>query len=213
MGPSYMATLDEKHSTRGRANALRLAMAGRLGEAGLGDEGVREVLDLCLECRACKAECPVGVDVARFKSEFLADYWSRHGTPLRARFLGGIHDVSRWASRLAPVSTWMAQCAPGRWMAEALLGIDSRRIPPAWTRRTFRQRFEAGPDLTHPSLRRHLHQLLQSAGRNGGSQLFGQRASRLEWRRTDAAGARSSHRLSSRLVPRRKPTPTGAPVG
>ena len=148
MCPSYMATLDEKHSTRGRANALRLAMAGRLGEAGLGDEGVREVLDLCLECRACKAECPVGVDVARFKSEFLADYWSRHGTPLRARFLGGIHDVSRWASRLAPVSTWMAQSAPGRWMAEVLLGIDSRRIPPAWTRQTFRQRFKAGSDLT-----------------------------------------------------------------
>ena len=139
MCPSYMATREEKHSTRGRANALRLAMAGRLGETGLGDEGVREVLDLCLECRACKAECPVGVDVARFKSEFLADYWSRHGTPLRARFLGGIHDVSRWASRFAPLSTWMAQSAPGRWIAEALLGIDSRRTPPAWAVRTFRQ--------------------------------------------------------------------------
>ena len=86
MCPSYMATRDETHSTRGRANVLRLAMAGQLGDAGLGDEGVREVLDLCLECRACKTECPVGVDVARFKSEFLADYWRRHGTPLaRAR--------------------------------------------------------------------------------------------------------------------------------
>ena len=81
MCPSYMATREESHSTRGRANVLRLAMSGRLGEAGLGDEGVRQVLDLCLECRACKAECPVGVDVARFKSEFLADYWRRHGTP------------------------------------------------------------------------------------------------------------------------------------
>ena len=83
MCPSYMATRDEKDSTRGRANTLRLAMAGRLGESGLGDKGVYEVLDLCLECRACKAECPVGVDVARFKSEFLADYWTRHGTSLR----------------------------------------------------------------------------------------------------------------------------------
>ena len=73
MCPSYMATREEKHSTRGRANTLRLAMAGRLGEAGLGDEDVYDVLDLCLECRACKAECPVGVDVARFKSEFLAE--------------------------------------------------------------------------------------------------------------------------------------------
>jgi FAD/FMN-containing dehydrogenase/Fe-S oxidoreductase len=143
MCPSYMATREEKHSTRGRANALRLAIAGKLGEAGLGDEGVREVLDLCLECRACKAECPVGVDVARFKSEFLADYWSRHGTPLRARFLGGIHGVSRWASRFAPLSTWMAQSTPGRWIAETLLGIDARRKPPAWTRSTFQQSFAA----------------------------------------------------------------------
>jgi Fe-S oxidoreductase/FAD/FMN-containing dehydrogenase len=143
MCPSYMATREEKHSTRGRANALRLAMAGRLGETGLGDEGVREVLDLCLECRACKAECPVGVDVARFKSEFLADYWSRHGTPLRARFLGGIHNVSLWASRFAPLSTWMAQSAPGRWIAEALLGIDSRRTPPAWAAQTFRRAFDS----------------------------------------------------------------------
>src|SRR5262249_41599441 len=83
MCPSYMATLDEKHSTRGRANVLRLAMTGRLGESGLGEDGVFDVLDLCLECRACKAECPVGVDVARFKSEFLADYSRRPRTPAR----------------------------------------------------------------------------------------------------------------------------------
>jgi len=67
MCPSYMATRKKSIRTRGRANTLRLAMAGRLDEAGLGDEEVREVLDLCLECRACKAECPVGVDVARFQ--------------------------------------------------------------------------------------------------------------------------------------------------
>src|SRR5439155_7194091 len=90
MCPSYMATREEKDSTRGRANVLRLAMTGRLEESGLGDEGVREVLDLCLECRACKAECPVGVDVSRFKSEFLADYYDRHGAPFEARAIGHI---------------------------------------------------------------------------------------------------------------------------
>ena len=88
MCPSYMVTQDEADSTRGRANVLRLAMAGRIGEAGLGDAGVYDVLDLCLECRACKSECPVGVDMARFKSEFLADYWSRHGVSRHARVLG-----------------------------------------------------------------------------------------------------------------------------
>jgi FAD/FMN-containing dehydrogenase/Fe-S oxidoreductase len=135
MCPSYMATHEEVHSTRGRANALRLAMAGRLGEAGLGSEGVREVLDLCLECRACKAECPVGVDVARFKSEFLAEYWRRRGTPLRARILGNIHEMSRWGSRFAPVSNWVMRNALVRWLNERALGIDRRRQPPAWTSR------------------------------------------------------------------------------
>jgi FAD/FMN-containing dehydrogenase/Fe-S oxidoreductase len=145
MCPSYMATREEAHSTRGRANILRLAMAGRLGEAGLGDEGVRDVLDLCLECRACRAECPVGVDVARFKSEFLADYWRRHGTPLRARLLGHVHEVSRWASRFAPlVNPWLDNPAVRR-LNERLFGIDRRRPLPRWAGRTLEARWKTRP--------------------------------------------------------------------
>jgi FAD/FMN-containing dehydrogenase/Fe-S oxidoreductase len=140
MCPSFMATREETHSTRGRANVLRLAMAGQLGESGLGDHGVRAALDLCLECRACKAECPVGVDVARFKSEFLADYWRRHGTPLGARAMGRVHDVARWGSRLAPLSNAVARSAPARWISERVLGLDRRRRPPAWASRTFADR-------------------------------------------------------------------------
>ena len=148
MCPSYMATRDEAHSTRGRANVLRLAMTGALGregprEAGLGDRAVHDVLDLCLECRACKTECPVGVDMARFKSEFLADYQRRHGTPLRARVLGHIHDLSALASRAAPLlNPWLGR-GWVRWLNEALFGIDRRRSLPAWAPRTLAQAWGA----------------------------------------------------------------------
>ena len=134
MCPSYMATRDEQHTTRGRANVLRLAMSGQLGDAGLGDEGVYQVLDLCLECRACKSECPVGVDMAAFKSEFLAEYWKRHGTPLRAKALGRIGEASVWGSRFAPISNWVANAT------RPLVDVDRRRSLPAWTRQTLQQR-------------------------------------------------------------------------
>jgi FAD/FMN-containing dehydrogenase/Fe-S oxidoreductase len=145
MCPSYMATQEEKHSTRGRANVLRLAMAGRLDEAGLGDAAVYETLDLCLECRACKAECPVGVDVARFKSEFLADYWMRHGTSLEVRLLGNVRRVAALGSRLAPLSNWLARTAPIRHLNQRLLGIDARRTLPAFQRTTL-ERIAPGVD-------------------------------------------------------------------
>jgi FAD/FMN-containing dehydrogenase/Fe-S oxidoreductase len=143
MCPSYMATRDESDTTRGRANALRLAMAGRLDESGLGDEGVYRVLDLCLECRACKTECPVGVDMARFKSEFLADYWGRHGRTRSARLLAAAHDWSKWGSRLAPVSNWVLQSAFGRRVNEIAAGIDRRRRLPPFARRTLAGRARA----------------------------------------------------------------------
>jgi FAD/FMN-containing dehydrogenase/Fe-S oxidoreductase len=127
MCPSYMATREEAHSTRGRANVLRLAMSGQLGDAGLADKGVFDVLDLCLECRACKSECPVGVDMAAFKSEFLAGYWERHGTPLRTKLLGHIAELSVWGSRFAPLSNWAS--LPARFFL--------KRSPPKWKHRTF----------------------------------------------------------------------------
>jgi FAD/FMN-containing dehydrogenase/Fe-S oxidoreductase len=132
MCPSYMVTREEADSTRGRANVLRLAMAGRLGEAGLGDDGVYDVLDLCLECRACKAECPVGVDMARFKSEFLADYWSRHRVSTHARALGHARTLAKWGSAFAPLSNWIMNSGAGRRAAEKWLGIDRRRALPAF---------------------------------------------------------------------------------
>src|SRR5262249_22143899 len=90
MCPSFQATRDERDSTRGRANALRLAITGGLGDGGLTDPALHEVLDLCLECKACKAECPTNVDMARLKAEFLHLYHREHGLPLRNRVFGHV---------------------------------------------------------------------------------------------------------------------------
>jgi FAD/FMN-containing dehydrogenase/Fe-S oxidoreductase len=140
MCPSYMATREETHATRGRANVLRLAMGGKLGSAGLGDQGVYEALDLCLECRACKAECPVGVDMARFKSEFLAGYWQTYGTPLHAQMLGNVRTFAKFGSPFAGMVNWMSATKPVRMLNEAIFGIDHRRTLPALSGRTFESR-------------------------------------------------------------------------
>jgi Fe-S oxidoreductase len=133
MCPSYMATREESDTTRGRANALRLAMSGQMGESGVGDEEVYKALDLCLECRACKAECPVNVDMARYKSEFLAGYYARHGTPLQARALGNVANLAPLGSAFAPIANWFA----GTSWNKKLLGLDPRRSLPAWKSQTF----------------------------------------------------------------------------
>jgi FAD/FMN-containing dehydrogenase/Fe-S oxidoreductase len=137
MCPSYMATRDENDSTRGRANVLRLAISGQLGPIGLTDPALYPVLDLCLECKACKSECPTGVDLARMKSEFLHQYRLKHGTTARSRVLAQVDRLAIWGSRLAPVSNWLAGSRSVRWLADALLGLDQRRIPPAFARQTF----------------------------------------------------------------------------
>jgi FAD/FMN-containing dehydrogenase/Fe-S oxidoreductase len=145
MCPSYMATREETHTTRGRANALRLAMTGKLREAGLDDESTYAALDLCLECRACKAECPVGVDMARFKSEFLAGYWETHGTPLSAKFLGNVHGFARAASPLAGLVNLTSDWPWVRQINETLFGIDRRRNLPKLAEKSRRkQLFDKG---------------------------------------------------------------------
>jgi FAD/FMN-containing dehydrogenase/Fe-S oxidoreductase len=139
MCPSYMATRDETDSTRGRANALRLAIAGKLGNMGLADPALGPVLDLCLECKACKSECPTGVDLARLKAEFLHQSHRAHGASWRSRFLASAENVAVWGSRLAPLSNWLAGSMPARWLAEQLLGLDRRRTPPRFVRKSFHE--------------------------------------------------------------------------
>ena len=124
MCPSYMGTLDEEHSTRGRANALRAVLSGKVPAEEFTGKRLYEVMDLCLECKACKAECPSNVDMAKLKYEFLDHYHRAHGLPLRNRIFGGIERLNRFGSRFAPLSNWLANSATNRWLMEG---------SPAWT--------------------------------------------------------------------------------
>jgi FAD/FMN-containing dehydrogenase/Fe-S oxidoreductase len=148
MCPSYMATLEEEHSTRGRANALRAALSGRLPKEELTSHRMYEVLDLCLECKGCKAECPINVDMAKLKYEFLAHYYEAHGTPLRARLFANIESLNRIGSAFAPLSTTLANLGLTRWLMEKVAGIDRRRSLPPFARPTFETWFrKRGPEV------------------------------------------------------------------
>ena len=143
MCPSYMATRDEEHSTRGRANALRAAMSGAMPAGSLTSKRLYDVLDLCLECKGCKAECPSNVDMAKLKYEFLDGYHKANGHPLRNLIFGHIAALSRWGSFLAPVSNWSLRLGAFRELLEQYGGIDRRRRLPEFASQTFVQWFRA----------------------------------------------------------------------
>jgi FAD/FMN-containing dehydrogenase/Fe-S oxidoreductase len=145
MCPSYMATLEEEHSTRGRANALRAALSGVLPAEEFTSRRMYEVLDLCLGCKGCKRECPSNVDLAKIKSEFLAHYHSRHGVPLRARLFGHIEELNRWGSRFATLANATTRSAAARWLLERFFGIDRRRRLPEFARADFKTWFRNRP--------------------------------------------------------------------
>jgi FAD/FMN-containing dehydrogenase/Fe-S oxidoreductase len=136
MCPSYMATRDEAHTTRGRANALRLAMSGQLGPEGLADERVYEVLDLCLSCKACKAECPSLVDMARLKTEFTAAYYDVHGVPLRSWVFGHIHRMNQLGSLMPAISN-LALRSPIARLVFGWLGVTTHRELPLFAPQRF----------------------------------------------------------------------------
>ncbi|MBI2367426.1 MAG: FAD-binding protein [Deltaproteobacteria bacterium] len=141
MCPSYMGTLDEEHSTRGRANALRSVLSGKVPKEEFTGKRLYEVMDLCLECKACKAECPSNVDMAKLKYEFLDHYHRANGLPLRNRIFGGIETLNRIGSKLAPLSNWVANSGLNRWLMELLVGVDRRRPLPQFASETFEDWF------------------------------------------------------------------------
>jgi len=137
MCPSYMVTKDEEHSTRGRANALRGVLSGGLPSEEFTSARMYEVMDLCLECKGCKAECPSNVDMAKLKYEFLAHYYERHGLPLRNRIVGNIHRLNRLGAVVGPLANWAMGLGLGKWLLEAVAGLDRRRVFPPLAAETF----------------------------------------------------------------------------
>jgi FAD/FMN-containing dehydrogenase/Fe-S oxidoreductase len=140
MCPSFMATRDERHSTRGRANALVKALSSPDPRSALGENALHDILDLCLECKACRTECPLSVDMAALKAEVLASRHEIHGVPLRARLFGHIRTLNRVGSMLAPLSN-VAGAAPLRAILERMTGIDRRRPLPRYQRVTLQRWF------------------------------------------------------------------------
>ncbi len=154
MCPSYMATRDEDHTTRGRANVLRDALTGRM-PGGLTSKDVYDVLDLCLECKACSAECPSQVDMAKIKYEFLQHYYDDHGTPLSVQAIGNAARVAPLGQALAPLANALLPAAPVRWLIERTLQVDRRRVMPRYAPVRFDRWFaRRPPPASRPAARR-----------------------------------------------------------
>ena len=146
MCPSYRATRDEMNVTRGRANTLRLAISGQLGVDALASDEMMDTLKLCVSCKACRHECPTGVDMAKMKIEVLAARRARHGLSLRDRLVGYLPRYADIASRVAPLANLRNRSAALRALLERFAGISARRTLPAFRRDTFRRKAETvGP--------------------------------------------------------------------
>ncbi|MEZ4770985.1 MAG: FAD-linked oxidase C-terminal domain-containing protein [Caldilineales bacterium] len=137
MCPSFHATREEEHSTRGRANLLRTALSGQLDADAWTSDAVHDALDLCLGCKACKVECPSSVDMAKIKTEVLAQRYARLGTPLAARLFGHIHTLNRLAAPLAPLANLTLATPPGKWAARRITGLAPQRSLPSFASQPF----------------------------------------------------------------------------
>ncbi len=143
MCPSYQVTLEEKHSTRGRARLLFEMMRSDSIEGGWRNEDVKEALDLCLACKGCKHECPVRVDMATYKAEFLSHFWKRRLRPRHAYALGLIYWEARLASLAPRLANFFLQREPFARIGKRLVGVTPERRPPAFATQTFTSWFRS----------------------------------------------------------------------
>jgi Fe-S oxidoreductase len=137
MCPSYRVTGEEKHLTRGRANALRLALSGQLGADAFTSEAMAEAMKLCVSCKGCKRECPTGVDMARMKIEFLHHYVKRHGLGVRDRLIAYLPRYAPLASRVGFLLNLRNAVPAVARLGEALTGLSAKRRLPRWRRDIF----------------------------------------------------------------------------
>ncbi|HET9468453.1 MAG TPA: FAD-binding and (Fe-S)-binding domain-containing protein [Vicinamibacterales bacterium] len=140
MCPSYMATREEKHSTRGRARLLWELLQGEVLEGGWQNEDVKDALDLCLSCKACKTECPTNVDLATYKAEFLSHYYEGRSRPLYAYAFGMIDRWARMASHTPRLANALGRFPLTAGLAKSVLHIAPQRKLPEFARTTFRSR-------------------------------------------------------------------------
>jgi FAD/FMN-containing dehydrogenase/Fe-S oxidoreductase len=144
MCPSFRATGDEQHLTRGRANTLRLALSGQLGTDALVSEDMRETMALCISCKGCKRECPTGVDMARMKIEFLHHYRHRHGLTARDRLIAYLPRYAPYAARLAPLLNLRNRVPFLAGLGERFFGLSAPRKLPEWSTRPYRSASSGG---------------------------------------------------------------------
>ncbi|HUA35374.1 MAG TPA: FAD-binding and (Fe-S)-binding domain-containing protein [Candidatus Binataceae bacterium] len=149
MCPSYMATREEKHSTRGRARLLLEALSTDLLPGGFGDAALKESLDLCLSCKACKSECPSSIDMAAYRAEFFANYYASNPRPLSSVFFGRFPQVAHAASHAPVLFNAFANAPILGAIGKRALGIHRSRRLPRFARRGFTSWFASRPKSSH----------------------------------------------------------------
>jgi FAD/FMN-containing dehydrogenase/Fe-S oxidoreductase len=181
MCPSYMVTLDEQHSTRGRARILYEMLQGDTITDGFRSDEVHEALDLCLSCKGCKGDCPVSVDMATYKAEFLSKHYKRRLRPLAAYSMGLVMFWARIASRIPRLANALTRIPLLGWLLKRLAGLSPKREAPPFARETFRHWFGKrgavnpnGPpvvlfpdtfnDYLHPDTAQSATRVLEAAG-------------------------------------------------
>jgi len=160
MCPSYRATGDEQHLTRGRANSLRLALTGQLGPEALTSDAMAETMSLCISCKGCRRECPTGVDMAKMKLEFLHLYKKRHGFTRRDKLIAYLPRYAPWAAKFAGLLNARQPDGALARLGEKLFGLSAKRALPRWSSRPY-----GGAILFPPDHRREVVLLVDTFNR------------------------------------------------